>query len=77
METFIVNEKGERNKGGKIVCCVCGNNRGIRWTKNRRGNDPTKWTDRKTCPDCKTTERSKIYTGEIIDQKLGIHKGKL
>jgi hypothetical protein len=42
METFIVNEKGERNKGGKIVCCVCGNNRGIRWTKNRRGNDPTK-----------------------------------
>jgi hypothetical protein len=68
MESFIVNENGE-HKGGRIVCSVCGNRAGVRWTKNRRGNDGSKWTDRITCR-CGSTERFYIHSGKIIEQKL-------
>jgi len=49
------------------------NENGVRWTKNRRGNNSKKWTDRITCP-CGSTERFYIYTGEIIEQKLAYNK---
>ena len=68
-DSFIVNENGE-HKGGLIVCSVCGNRNGVRWTKSNRGNNPNKWTERRTCLVCGSTERYRIHGGEIIEQRL-------
>ena len=69
--SFIVNEYGER-KGGRIVCSVCGNSSGVRWTKSNRGPDIHKWTHRITCK-CGSTERFYAMSGEIVEQKLAIN----
>ena len=73
-EGFVVNEHGER-KGGRIVCSVCGNKNGVRWTKANRGNDCKKWTERRTCLACGTTERFFTHTGEIMEQRLAKEGG--
>ena len=67
---FIVNEYGAHS-GGRIVCSVCGNADGVRWTKCNRGNDISKWTERVTCR-CGSTARFYRRGGEIIEQKLAI-----
>lgn len=67
-DSFIVNENGE-HKGGRIVCSVCGNRSGVRWTKSNKGNDCNKWTQRVTCK-CGSTVRFYSKTGEIVEQKL-------
>jgi len=73
-ETFIVNENGKKNKGGRIICGVCGWQGGVKYSKNNRGNDIYKWTARKTCPKCKSTEKVSRMTGEVLQQTL--NKGK-
>ena len=73
MKSFIVDENGEHN-GGHITCSVCGSRDGAKWSKNNRGNDSRKWTQRITCLSCGSTERSYRRTGEIIEQKLVAQK---
>ena len=72
--SFIVNENGER-KGGQIICSICGNKEGVRWTKSNRGNNPHKWSERRTCLVCGTTERFLSHGGMIIEQRLAKEGG--
>jgi len=74
VQSFIVNENGE-HKGGQIVCSVCGNRNGVRWTKNNRGNDCRKWTFRITCLVCGSTEKAYRNTGEIVEQRIAKEGG--
>lgn len=70
MESILVNEHG-KHEGGRMVCRICGNNKGMRFTRYNRGHICIKWTTRITCPICKSTERSHSNTGQIIEQKIG------
>ena len=72
--SFVVNENGE-HEGGQIVCSVCNNQNGVRWTQSYRNPLPHKWTRRITCLKCGSTERSYLHTGEIIEQRLAKEGG--
>lgn len=67
--SFITNENDERGAGGRMKCSVCKSMQGVYIYKMHRG-EQNNWYVKLTCIECKSFEKKKIYSGEVIEQKL-------